>query len=162
MSRQPRLFEPEVPIPEELRPAVELWLKHKAERREPYKPTGLAMLLERMAELGAGRAMAAVRHSIANNWSGLFEPRGELQNRQGDPPDDVREFLPPSTVASWLWLSKEEQRLAIENGRSCDSYRRAIAEREWASLTDEERAAKEKETEEMAAAWEARYGGSAN
>lgn len=77
MSRQSRLFEPVVSIPEDLGPAVDLWLQHKAERRERYKPTGLRLLIERMTEMGPERAMAAVRHSIANNWSGLFEPAGQ-------------------------------------------------------------------------------------
>lgn len=74
--RAPRLFEPEVPIPEEIRAAVELWLAYKREQfKFVYKPIALAALVRRMAAWGPERAMAAVEFSMAGGWEGLFEEK---------------------------------------------------------------------------------------
>jgi|SRR5882724_4949621 len=75
MVKAPRLFELEVTIPEELRPAVDLWLAYKRERGDkPYKPLGLAALVKKFAEWGPERAMAAVEHSMAADYAGPYEP----------------------------------------------------------------------------------------
>jgi hypothetical protein len=67
-----------VDVPAELRPyrtAVEDWLAYKHERGQTYKPRGLAGLFKMMAKMG-DRLPAAVEHSIANNYAGLFDKVG--------------------------------------------------------------------------------------
>lgn len=64
---------PELDNPEG-REAVELWLSYKKERHEAYKPIGLRELVRELAGMGGARALAAVRHSMAKNWAGVFEP----------------------------------------------------------------------------------------
>lgn len=56
------------------RAALATWLDYKRERGQPYKPTGLAALLTRLAGWGEADVVAAVEASVANNWQGLFRP----------------------------------------------------------------------------------------
>lgn len=89
---RPRLFAPEVPIPPDLRPAVEAWLAYKREQfRFTYKPLALAALVKRMAAMGAERAMAAVDFCKAAGWEGLFE---EKKNGKAEEP-----FCTPEQLA---------------------------------------------------------------
>lgn len=72
---------PEPEIPPELdtptgREAVRLWLEYKRERGQSYKSrTGLRELIGKLAAWGPERALAAVRHSMAENYAGCFEPK---------------------------------------------------------------------------------------
>lgn len=140
MSRQPRLFEPEVPIPEELRPAVEAWLAYKAKRKESYKCVeSVADLVERMAEMGAVRAMAAVKWSRSQNWSGLYEQK---QDRRPMPE------VPGGLPEDWTYLTRDEQRMALESARNSPEARRRRGEEWWAALSEEERSEIERLREE--------------
>lgn len=68
-------------MPESLRTencmeAVRLWLKHKSELREGYKPTGLKMALTKWAnEFTPATFPLAVESSIACNYRGVFPPK---------------------------------------------------------------------------------------
>jgi hypothetical protein len=67
-----------VELPKELEPyktAVEDWLAYKREKGQTYKPRGLKTLYGSMIEMGVGLP-AAVKHSMANNYTGLFSPSG--------------------------------------------------------------------------------------
>ncbi len=72
-------------MPESLRTqpcldAVNLWLKYKAERREPYKETGLRMALSKWGnEFTADEFPACVEHSSAQGWQGIYRPRTQNQ-----------------------------------------------------------------------------------
>jgi hypothetical protein len=58
---------------------VETWLAYKAERKQGYKRIGLSEALKAWAkEFTAETFPAAVSHSIANNYQGIFAPRGSL------------------------------------------------------------------------------------
>lgn len=93
--RKPRLFEPEVPIPEEIREAVELWTAYKREQfRFTYKPLALAALVERMAAMGPERAMAAVKWSMHCGYEGLFEEKKQNGLGKADEP-----FCTPEQLA---------------------------------------------------------------
>lgn len=68
-------------IPEALRQQAFLdslrrWVDHRRELKKPLKPTGLKAHLSAMEKLGAGLAVAAMEHSMANGWQGCFEPKG--------------------------------------------------------------------------------------
>ena len=64
---------PNLDIPEFLA-AWELWLNHRREIRKPLKPTTMAAQLKELSGWGSVRAVAALRHSIAKGWTGIFEP----------------------------------------------------------------------------------------
>jgi hypothetical protein len=114
--KQRRLFEPEVPIPEELRPAVDLWLPYKRQQWHfTYKPIALGQLLERMAEMGPERAMAAVKHSISAGYQGLVEPKNGNGAAHGGPPERYKPFMNDSTIDRWPYMDKSEQRGVIES-----------------------------------------------
>jgi uncharacterized protein YdaU (DUF1376 family) len=66
--------------------AVETWLAYKAERKNGYKRIGLSKALEAWAnEFNASTFPAAVNHSIANNYQGIFAPRAALASGPASP-----------------------------------------------------------------------------
>lgn len=52
------------------------WLKHRKEKREPVRPGSQAekMQLKKLEDWGPQRACAAIYHSIASDYQGIFEP----------------------------------------------------------------------------------------
>jgi uncharacterized protein YdaU (DUF1376 family) len=54
--------------------AVARWMQHRRERRAPLTPTATAEWLRKCEAMGEARAIAAIEHSIANGWQGMFEP----------------------------------------------------------------------------------------
>lgn len=116
--KSPRLFEPEVPIPEDLREAVALWTAYKSEQfRFTYKPIALAALVKRMTAWGPERAMAAVEFSMAGGWEGLFEEKksGKGGAAFGGPPESYLPYLTRDTIERWNYLDKHTQRTILEN-----------------------------------------------
>jgi len=79
-------------LPEKLQTAeclatVETWLAYKAERKQGYKRIGLSEALKAWAkEFTAETFPAAVSHSIANNYQGIFAPRGSLPSSGNNNP----------------------------------------------------------------------------
>ena len=72
-------FEEEKPPQDEypLQEALNTWLAYKKERKQTYKPRGLAMLKKRLMQLSGGNpayASEIVEFSISNNYAGLFAP----------------------------------------------------------------------------------------
>jgi len=69
-------------IPDEfsdaLRTATETWIKHKIERREGYKPTGLKMVIGRITNVakdeGEKVVIDAIGLAISNGWKGWDFP----------------------------------------------------------------------------------------
>jgi hypothetical protein len=59
---------------DEARAAFAKWLGHRREIRKPLKLLSQQALLDKWASNGAERFAAAVDHSIAQGWQGLFEP----------------------------------------------------------------------------------------
>jgi hypothetical protein len=54
--------------------AVREWLSYKRQKRQNYKPDSLPVLLRKFEKIGERRAIAAIEHSIASNYTGLYEP----------------------------------------------------------------------------------------
>lgn len=114
--KTPRLFEPEVPIPEDLRDAVELWTAYKKEQfRFTYKPIALGALVKRMAALGPERAAAAVHFSMSCGWEGVFEEKKSAKGGGDSPPERYLPWLLPSTIAQWPYLDRHARAMIIEN-----------------------------------------------
>lgn len=72
-------FQSEEPSQDEypLQEALNTWLAYKKERKQTYKPRGLAMLKKRLMQLSGGNpayAAEIVEFSISNNYAGLFAP----------------------------------------------------------------------------------------
>lgn len=73
-------FETEKPPQEEYpcQKALDMWLAYKKERKQAYKPRGLAMAKKRLLQMSNGNpdyAMQIVEFSISNNYAGLFAPK---------------------------------------------------------------------------------------
>jgi len=51
------------------------WVQHRHERKPAIKLTAARQQLAKCVELGEERAVAAIRHSIAGSYQGIFEPK---------------------------------------------------------------------------------------
>lgn len=64
---------------EPMKDKVREWLRYKNERREPYKPTGLQTLVNRIAKEerahGTGAVMRLIDDSMSNGWRGIIWDR---------------------------------------------------------------------------------------
>ena len=78
-------FEKECPQ-EEFYPckeALDMWLAYKKEKRQTYKPRGLAALKKNPLQLSNGNpeyAKVIVEYSMGNNYTGLFAPKNNGVN----------------------------------------------------------------------------------
>lgn len=82
------------PIPPQLdtpafREAWSLWTHHRKEIRHGLTPTTVKRQFARLIKWGPDRAVAAIDHSIANGWEGIFEP-----DRQGASTDSHKREKP--------------------------------------------------------------------
>jgi len=50
------------------------WEQHRKEKKAKLTPTGAKMQLEKLKDMGEQRAIAALKHSLANGYTGIFEP----------------------------------------------------------------------------------------
>lgn len=58
-------------------PLTPLWVEfvqHRIDMKKPLTDRAAKMLLTRLDEMGAGRAVAALKWSMENGWQGVFEP----------------------------------------------------------------------------------------
>lgn len=55
------------------------WKTHLAEKKKPLKPGSMAekQQLRKLEDMGVANAVNAIRHSIAGNYQGIFEPAGK-------------------------------------------------------------------------------------
>ena len=63
--------------------ALEMWLAYKKEKRQTYKPRGLAALKKKLLQLSNGNpeyAKVIVEYSMGNNYTGLFSPKINYAN----------------------------------------------------------------------------------
>jgi hypothetical protein len=54
------------------------WKQHRKEKKQPLTPTARKQQLENLKAMGEKRAIAALKHSMANGWLGIFEPKDDL------------------------------------------------------------------------------------
>ncbi len=84
-----------IPIPAELdtsefQQAWSEWKEHLRQKRKPMKPLQEAKQLSTWAANGVERTIAAINHSIANGWQGLFEPNAPSNGQRSAQQDDPR------------------------------------------------------------------------
>lgn len=78
---------PEVVFPEnldcpEFHEAWGKWNQYRSERRLPkLVPTSIQAQLNKLGAIGPPRAIAAIEHSISNNYQGIFEPKAPIGAR---------------------------------------------------------------------------------
>lgn len=63
--------------------ALDMWLVYKKEKRQTYKPRGLAALKKKLLQLSNGNpeyAKVIVEYSMGNNYTGLFAPKNNGVN----------------------------------------------------------------------------------
>jgi len=68
-------------IPDFLKKPWAEWEQHRQEKKKPLTPLAKKKQLAALVEMGEARAVAAINHSIANGYQGIFEPRPEGRNR---------------------------------------------------------------------------------
>lgn len=86
-----------MPVPDVLRcenfdALWEEWGRHRREKGSKLTPTAARRQLHRLASWGVERAILAVNLSLANGWSGIFEPANGAAadrgtQRSADPTD---------------------------------------------------------------------------
>jgi hypothetical protein len=74
----------EVEIPEDLKVSeaeIQDWLEYKRQKKQKYQPgKGLDALWRAFRLIPVEERRAAVDHSMANNWAGLYERKGAVPN----------------------------------------------------------------------------------
>lgn len=63
--------------------ALDMWLAYKKEKRQTYRPRGLAALKKKLLQLSNGNpeyAKVIVEYSMGNNYTGLFAPKNNSIN----------------------------------------------------------------------------------
>ena|SRR3990167_7545672 len=76
-----------VELPKELeqdRGIIEEWLEYKRERGQKYKKLGLKALFARIRGIPEAYRKVSIEHSMANNWSGIFEVKGGSRHDKAD------------------------------------------------------------------------------
>lgn len=85
------------------RPAIDIWLEYKKERKQSYKQKGLEALYHKLVNLSNGdphTAMLIVEQSMANNYQGLFELKGGNNGNPTSRPTDSQ-LLGAAIRNSW-------------------------------------------------------------
>lgn len=90
-------------IASSFRPAIDIWLEYKKERKQSYKQKGLEALYHKLVNLSNGdphTAMLIVEQSMANNYQGLFELKGGNNGNTTSRPTDAQ-LLRAAIDQSW-------------------------------------------------------------
>jgi hypothetical protein len=109
LPRQARLDFPDS-FSEERKASFSEWMRYKAEKRQPYKPTGWKALLSKFNNLSDFQINAAIQNSMAGNWSGIFESSNQDQV-QAAPPKPKRK---PNLPINWQEIAADYFERPIE------------------------------------------------
>ncbi len=63
---------------DEFKEAWNDWKQHRIEKRKSITPLSAKKALSELLAMGEARAIAAINHSIANGWQGIFEPKSPV------------------------------------------------------------------------------------
>ena len=88
LGKKSKALDDSVEIPEGLqteafKAAWGEWQEHLKQKKK--RPTRLASerQLKKLSEMGEGRAIAAIEHSITSNWQGIFESNSKANKPTG-------------------------------------------------------------------------------
>ena len=59
--------------------AIKRWEQYRKEKRSALTPSGRVAFAAKCTKLGDARAIAAIDHSIAQGWTGMYEPKDAQQ-----------------------------------------------------------------------------------
>lgn len=81
-------------IPESMKIALNLWLKYKTEKGQSYKKIGFEQLISKLEkDYPNGRGLLdAVRHSISNNYAGIYPPKQQFAENLDPLHDDLSQM----------------------------------------------------------------------
>jgi hypothetical protein len=65
------------------------WEQHRIEIKKKLTPTTKKQQLAKLGEMGEARAIAALKHSLAGGWQGIFEPQGAANTPTSIPDDEA-------------------------------------------------------------------------
>lgn len=138
-SASPWLVKFGLELPESLRTqpcldAVNLWLTHKAEIRDPYKATGLRMAMAKWAnEFTPAEFPGMVEESVARGWKGIFRTK---EQGQPNPKPQPAKPHPHQKLADELRAKLENHPADIQ--RVLDTGRQPTQDesREYSQLRD--------------------------
>ena len=91
------------------RAAWQTWTLHRIEIGKPMTPLAAAKTLAKCESLGPARAIAAIDHSIANGWQGLFEPQATNGNGSGKGPLGYDPDPRGTFAAARAWMDSKKQ-----------------------------------------------------
>jgi hypothetical protein len=74
-QKAPEPIPPALTLSTEFLAAWENWRAHRRETHKPLTPTSERQQLAKLAEMGADRAIAALKHSTAGGYQGIYEPK---------------------------------------------------------------------------------------
>lgn len=81
------------------------WEQHRIEIKKKLTPTAKKQQLAKLAEMGESRAIAALKHSLAGGWQGIFEPDSKASkqplSRDDRHPQEIKETIDISTLPVW-------------------------------------------------------------
>jgi hypothetical protein len=72
------------------------WQSHLKQKKVKPTPIASKMQLKKLGEMGLQQAIAAIHHSIAGNYQGIFEPKGAFTTPQASEPVDEWAAFPRS------------------------------------------------------------------
>jgi hypothetical protein len=68
------------------------WQTHLRERRQKCTPTAERLQIRQLAEMGETRALAALRHSTASGYTGLYEPKESFSKTKPSNPNRTSKY----------------------------------------------------------------------
>lgn len=112
-SALPKAKREDVAIPESLKTqefqaAWDEFVQHRVALRKKLTPQAIRQQLNKLEAMGVARAIVAITHSIANGWTGIFEPgpSGLDSRSKGQLPSARR--LPTPDEANRPWREQND------------------------------------------------------
>lgn len=79
----------------EFRTAWGEWLEFRKAIKKPASEVAIKKTLAQLAEWGPARAVAAICHSVRNDWKGIFEPKETDNGKRPKQGDDLGKYNRP-------------------------------------------------------------------
>ncbi len=122
------IFRPEhAPLPIKLdtpafRAAWGEWCAHRVEIRVKLTPLAVKKQLLKLAELGMPRALAAIEHSIANGWKGIYERQGAAPAPANEDPEKFQ-YRDTDTLTPEILAVMAQERPADDTARLVEAIK---------------------------------------
>lgn len=75
-------------VPDFLMAAWNEWEQHRNEKKKPITPLARKKQISALVAMGEERAIVAINHSIANGWTGIFEPKSDKRKQSSFGPQE--------------------------------------------------------------------------